>query len=88
MNEKVATILMVRYYAYLITRQKYLLEIGGLTKVDEAKMIVSNMNLYHDTTKVMEDGVEIQGYRQILPNLLACENAVRILLSKEECSEE
>jgi hypothetical protein len=68
--------------------RKYLYEIGGLTKVDDAKMIVSNMDLYPDTTKVMEDGVEIQGYRQTLPNLLACENAVRILLSKEECSEE
>jgi hypothetical protein len=88
MNEKVATLLFVRYYAYLIANQKYIDEIGGVTIQDEAKKIVSNMNLYYDGSKVMDDNVKIDAYRQTLPNVLASENSVKMLLSRGECPEE
>ena len=88
LNEKVAILLFVRYYAYLITNQKVIDEIGGVTIQDEAKKIVANMNLDYADSKVTDDNVEIEAYRQTLPNLLASENSVKMLLSKGECPEE
>ncbi len=88
MNEKAATLLFIRYYAHLIANQKHIDEIGGITIEDEAKKIVTNMNLQFDTSKMTDDGVEIDSFRQTLPNVLASENAVKMLLSKQECPEE
>jgi hypothetical protein len=89
LNKKVATLLFVRYYAYLIANQKDIDEIGGVTIQDEAKKIVSNMNLYRDGSKrVEEDNVEIEAYRQRLPNVFASENSVKMLLSRQSCPEE
>ena len=88
MNKKVATLLFIRYYAYLIANQKAIAEIGGVTNLEDAKKIVTNMNLYQDASILTRDNAEIQSYRQSLPNILASENAVKMLLSKQECPEE
>ena len=88
MNKMTATLLFIRYYAHLIANQKYIDEIGGITIQDDAKKIIANMNLHYYTSKVTDDNVEIQSFRQTLPNLLASEKVVKILLSKQECPEE
>ncbi len=87
-NEKAATMLLIRYYAHLIANQKHIAEIGGVTINDEAKKIVSNMNLHYYTSKTTDDNVKIEAYRQTLANILASENAVKMLLVKQECPEE
>lgn len=88
MNEKAATMLFIRYYAHLIANQKYISEIGAVTINDEAKKIVSNMNLHYHTSKTADDNVEIESYKQTLANVLASENTVKMILSKQECPEE
>ncbi len=88
MNEKAATLLFIRYYANLIANQKMVAEVGVVTIQNEAKKIVLNMNLHYNTNMMTDDKVEIQSYRQTLPNVLASENAVKMLLSKQECLEE
>ncbi len=88
MNEKAATMLLIRYYAHLIANQNAIKEIGGVTINDDAKKIVSNMNLYHYTSKTTDDNIDIEAYRQSIFNVLASENTVKMLLSKQECPEE
>jgi hypothetical protein len=88
MNEKVAAILFVRYYAHLIANQRNIDEIGGVTINDDAKKIVSNMNLHYHSSYTTNDNVKIKSYRQILANVLVSENAVKMLLVKQECPEE
>lgn len=88
MNEKIATLIIIRYYAHLIAHQKYIVEIGGITNLEDAKKIVSRMNLYPFAKKIPEDNVEIEAFRQTLSNVLASENVVKMLLSKQECPEE
>ena len=88
MNRKTATLLLVRYYACLIANQKNIAEIGGITIQDDTKKIIRNMNLYRDSSKMTDDNIEIDSFRQTLPNILASENAVKMLLSKQECPEE
>ena len=88
MNEKAATMLFIRYYAHLIANQKTISEIGGVTINDEAKKIISNMNLHCHAGKTTDDNVELESYRQTLANVLASENTVKMLLSHQECPEE
>ena len=88
MNEKAAAMLLIRYYAHLIANQKHIKEIGGVTINDDAKRIVSNMNLHYHSSYTTDDNVKIKGYRQTLSNVLASENAVKMLLTKQECPEE
>ena len=88
MNQKVATLLFIRLYAHLIANQKHIRDIGGITNSDEAKKLVSNMNLEYQNSKVTDDGVKITGYKQSLFNVLASEYSVKMLLSKQKCPEE
>jgi len=87
MNEKVATMIFVRYYAHLVANQKYIAEIGSVTNLEDAKRILTNMSLYHNASKTTEN-VEIQSYRETLSNVLATESTVKMLLSKQACPEE
>ena len=87
-NQKVAMMLFIRYYAHLIANQKSISEIGVVTALDEVKKVVSNMNLECRSSKITDDNVEIQAYRQTLPNVIASENVVKMILSKQECPEE
>jgi transcriptional regulator with XRE-family HTH domain len=88
LNQKVATLLFIRLYAHMIANQKHIVDIGGITNSDEAKKLVSNMNLQYQNSMTTNDGVKITGYKQSLSNVLASEYSVKMLLSKQECPEE
>jgi len=88
LNQKVATLLFIRLYAHLIANQKNIVDIGGITNSDEAKKLVSNMNLQYQNHMTANDGVKITGYKQSLANILASEYAVKMLLTKQKCPEE
>jgi len=87
-NEKVAVLLFIRYYAYLIANQKYISDIGAVINSEDAIKLVSNMNLQYYNSHVTEDNVKIKAYRQTLPEALASEYVVKMLLTKQECPEE
>jgi len=88
LNEKAAILLFIRYYAYLIANQKYIVDIGGITNSEESLKVVSNMNLQYHSHYITDDNVKIKGYKQTLFNALASEHVVKMLLSKQECPEE
>lgn len=88
MNQKAATLLFVRYYAYLIANQKYIAEIGGVINSEAAMKLISNMNLQYQGNEITDDDVKIKAYRQTLPNVLASEPVVKMILSKQDCPEE
>ena len=82
LNQKVAMMLFVRHYAYLIANQKSIKEIGVTTALDEVKKTVGNMNLYHYKSKVTHNGVNIEAYRQTLKKVLASEYVVKMIFSE------
>lgn len=88
LNQKCATMLFIRYYAHLIANQQNIAQIGLITTLDEVRKVVNNMNLDYYTSKIVENDVEIQTYKQTLPNVLASENVVKMILSKQTCPEE
>ncbi len=88
MNEKAASMLFIRYYAHLIAHQKVISEVGLATMMEDAKKFISNMNLRYYESKIIAEGLELQTYRATLFNLLASEEVVKMLLSKQECPED
>ncbi len=88
MNEKAASMLFIRYYAHLIANQKVIAEVGLATMMEDVKKFISNMNLHYHGSKSFGEGLESQTYRETLPNFLASEKVVKMILSKQECPEE
>jgi transcriptional regulator with XRE-family HTH domain len=87
-SNKSAVALFIRYYAHLIANQSNIQEIGGITKMDEAKKFGNRMNLILHKSMTTEDGTVIESYRQDIYNVLASENVIKMLLTKQECPEE
>ena len=88
MNEKAATMLFIRYYAHLIANQKVIEEVGVATMMDDGRKLLANMNLRKHHSMLMENGKNLETYRESLSNFLASEYTVKMILSKQECPEE
>jgi transcriptional regulator with XRE-family HTH domain len=88
MNTKAATMLFIRYYAHLIANQKVIANIGVATMMDDARKLLANMNLKKFHTQQLDNGLLLQTYRQSLPDFLASEYTVKMILSHQECPEE
>jgi hypothetical protein len=87
MNEKAASMLFIRYYAHLIANQRVIVEVGLATMMEDTKKFISNMNLRYHGNKHLGEELTLQTYRETLPNFLACEKVVKMILSKQECPE-
>jgi hypothetical protein len=88
MNDKAASMLFIRYYAHLIANQRVIEEVGVSTMMEDAKKIIGSLNLkYHASTMIRED-LELQTYRETLPNFLASQKVIKMILSKQDCPEE
>ena len=86
-NQKVAEMLFLRHYAYIIANQRKLLEIGVSTMIDEVKTTVTNMNLSlykHIDIKDIRENKEIgvETYRQSLHKVLATEYVTKMIFSE------
>ncbi len=88
LNEKVATMLLVRFYAHLIANQRTIDEIGGVTGFKESQEFVKRMNLRFAGKYTSPEGSEIRAYRQSLKVVVASEYFIRMLFDKEKCPEE
>jgi len=88
MNEKSATMLFIRYYAHLIANQKNIKEVGFATMMDDAKKLSSKMNFQKHAEMQIENGLTIETYRKRLPDFLATEMVIKMILAKQNCPEE
>ena len=81
-NQKVASMLFVRHYAYLIANQKIINEIGVSTVLEEVQKTVENMNLEHFKSKKMKDSTKVEVYKATLGKVLASEYVVKMIFSE------
>ena len=88
MNDKAAMMLVIRYVAHLIANQDTIVEIGVVTSNAEAIKITDRVNILHHESITTEDHQKIQSLKQTLPNILASEYILKMLLSKQKCPEE
>ena len=82
LNDKVASMLFVRHYAYLIAHQKNIADIGVITALDEVKRTAGNMNLSFYKGKRVDGAYVLEAYREKLGKVLATEYIVKMLFSQ------
>lgn len=87
MNDKVASRLFIRYYAHLIANQKMTEEIGVVTRFDDTIKLTKDINLDHYKTKTLEDGSQVDSFRQNLSGVFASKKTVKMLFAKQDCPE-
>jgi hypothetical protein len=88
LNKKAASMLFIRYYAYLISHQKYINEVGIATFMEDAQKLIENINLPYYTSCIVENGMELQFYKTPLSSFLATERVIKMILTKQACKEE
>ena len=88
MNEKVATLLFIRYYAHLIANQHVIQEVGTASMMEDAKKLIGKMHLDTYEKETLSKGLTMESYRATLSTFLAHESVLKMLLSKQDIPSE
>ena len=88
MNDMAASLLLIRYFAYLISDQTKIEEIGSMSTHADAIALMESINLRHCKSKKFANSLTRQTYRASLSDVLVNETMVKVLFSKEDCSSE
>jgi len=87
MNEKVSSMLFIRYYAHLIAHQKVIEEVGIATMMSDATKLIESLNLQQDSQLLLKEDLVLKTYRATLADFIASENVLKMILSKQDCPE-
>ncbi len=79
-NDKIATLLIVRYYAYLINNQKNITYIGTSPILRSGKKIIEKMNL-----QVYKSNSNIKTYKASLDDVLINTKIIKSIFQKQKC---
>ena len=82
-NEKVASLLFLRYYAHLIANQDNILEVGTTPIRDGGKKMAVKMKLKQYKEMEMEQGTR-SAYRASLSDVLINETVLKMLFQKQD----
>jgi len=82
-NEKVASLLFLRYYAHLIANQDNILEVGTTPVRDGGKKMAVKMKLKPYKEMEMEQGTR-SAYRASLSDVLINESVLKMIFQKQE----
>ena len=86
-NDKISSLLTVRYYAHLIANQDVIQEVGAIPLLGGAKKIVQNMNLKFYKNKKVKQGT-LEAYSAPLSDVLINESVLKIIFRKQKCPED
>ena len=86
-NEKVASLLYIRYYAHLISNQDTVVEVGTTPLLKGAKKLLEKMHCHYlDDQEI--DGQTLAAYSAPLEDILINEDVLKMIFQKQECPEE
>ncbi len=86
-NEKVASLLYVRYYAHLISNQDTIIEVGTTPLLKGAKKLLEKMHCHHIEDKEI-DGRTLASYSAPLEEILINEDVLKMVFQKQDCPED
>ncbi len=86
MNDMAASLLLIRYYACLMVNQKSIKEIGAMSTRSDAITLMENIHLQPCKSKSYGKDITRYTYRAALSDVLINETMIRILFSKEDCT--
>jgi len=82
-NEKVASLLFIRYYAHLIANQNNIKEVGSTPLRDSGRKLVEKMKLHHYKDK-KDTHNAISAYRSSLEDVLINETVLKMIFQKRD----
>jgi len=85
LDSRVTSMLMVRFYAYLIAHQETIREVGIYTPLEDLHRVAERMNLPPRLIRQI-DGHRYKTYRNTLEGIMASEGAMRLLFPKKPAS--
>ncbi len=86
-NEKVASLLYIRYYAHLISNQDTIIEVGTTPLLQGAKKLLEKMHCHHIDDKEI-DGRILASYSAPLEDILINEDVLKMIFHKQDCPED
>ncbi len=86
-NDKVATLLYLRYYAHLIANQASIIEVGTTPLLNGGKKLVEKMHLTHIKDKKI-NGETLSAYSASLEDVLINEDVLKMVFMKQNCPQE
>jgi len=86
-NEKVASLLYIRYYAYLISNQDTIIEVGTTPLLKGAKKLLEKMHCHYLDDKEIE-GKTLASYSASLEDVLINEDVLKMIFQKQDCPED
>ena len=86
-NERVASLLYIRYYAHLISNQDTIIEVGTTPLLEGAKKLLEKMHIQYVDNKNI-NGRTLAAYSAPIENILINEDVLKMLFVKQECPED
>ena len=86
MNDMAASLLLIRYFACLVSEQRKIIELGAMSTSADAVRLMESINLHHYKSKTYGDSLVRSTYRASLSDVLVNEKVIQILFAKEDCS--
>ena len=86
-NDKVASLLYLRYYAHLIANQDTIIEVGATPILAGGKKLVEKMHLKHIGDKQVDNNI-LSAYSAPLEDVLINEDVLKMIFLKQECPED
>jgi len=88
LNDKVASMLFVQYYAYLVAEQRAIHEVGVATMMEDAKKLIESIDIPYYTSVTIGEAFELQFYKTTLSHFLSRPKVIRMILSEQDCEVE
>ncbi len=86
-NDKVASLLYLRYYAHLIANQDTIAEVGTTPLLKSGKKLVEKIHLKHIKDKKLDSGT-LSSYSAPIEDVLINEDVLRMIFLKQDCPED
>ena len=88
MNDMAANLLLIRYFACLISSQRRINEVGAMSTHEDAIKLMESVHLQHYKSKAFGKSLVRHSYRAPLSDVLINETMIKMLFAKEDCSSE
>lgn len=86
-NEKIASLLYLRYYAHLIAHQDTITEVGSTPLLDAERRLVEAIHLTHRNDLNIK-GETVSAYTAPLEDVLINKDVVKMMFQNQECPED
>jgi len=86
-NEKIASLLYIRYYAHLISHQNDIQEIGAISILKGGEKLIEKIHLKHFKDDVVDD-LTLKSYSATINDVLLNEDVLKVVFGSQDCVEE